>query len=68
MIAVLAKHERDFQELNLRPKNNFKRIHHINDIRGTDFAGVIFTYKWYEVRLLVEAYEYLIIRNPELKL
>lgn len=68
MIAILAKHERDFQELNLRPKNNFKRIHSINDIRGYEFTGIIFTYRWYELEALREAYEHLIIRNPELKL
>ena len=68
MIAVFSKHERDFQELQLRPKKNFKRIHKANDVQGEKFEGIIFTFRWYESKPLREAYEHLIIRQPELKL
>lgn len=45
MILVFAKHEKDFQELNLRPKNKFKRIHSQKDVFGSEPEGVIFTFR-----------------------
>lgn len=41
IIAVFTPTLRQFNELNLRPKNKFKYIRNINDIRGIRFKGVI---------------------------
>jgi len=68
MILVFAKHERDFKDLNLRPKNKFKRVFSEKDIFGCDVDGVVFTFRWHESNKLVEAYEYLISKKPEFKL
>jgi hypothetical protein len=67
LIAVFCRYERDFDDLTLAPKNMFRRIRNIDDIRGCSFIGVIGLYDWYNgEEKIMEAHDCLHIKQPEL--
>lgn len=67
MIAVFCRYERDYKELEPTPRQMFKRIRSINDIRGIEFTGIIKARDWYMgEEEIEEAYDHLRIRQPEL--
>jgi hypothetical protein len=66
-VAVFCRYEREFRELEMTPAKRFKRIRTINDIRGNKFNGIIRVYDWHRGgKEMLEAYDYLRIRHPEL--
>lgn len=67
MIAVFCKNENYFIELGATPKNVFKRIRSIEDVRGIKFTGVLAISGWYvDSPKICEAYDALEKRQPEL--
>jgi hypothetical protein len=67
MIAVFTRYQKDYKELEMTPKKMFVRIRSTNDIRGRNFSGVVRAYDWYRgEREILEAYDYLRVRQPEI--
>lgn len=68
MIAVFSLNERDFKSiLEVTPNKMFVRVRDINDLRGRTFTGIIRVRGWYKgMKNLIEAYDYLRVRQPEL--
>ena len=67
MIAVFCRYERDYKQLEPTPRQMFKRIRSINDIRGIKFTGIIRVRDWYiGEKEINEAYDYLRFIQPEL--
>lgn len=65
-IAVFTLSEADFRELELRPKEVFRRITRMDHIRGVRFDGVIRGYEFYHNKQYGEIHDILIKRQPEL--
>lgn len=67
MIAVFTRYQRDYKELEMTPKKMFVRIRSIKDIIGRSFSGVVRVRDWYRgEREILEAYDYLRVRQPEI--
>lgn len=64
-IAVFAK-ERHLSVMRLQPKNKFIIIRDVNNIRGRRFDAIITIADWYTNNNIVEAYEALKERQPEI--
>lgn len=65
-IAVFAN-SRDAAQMNMQPKGMFVIVQGEESIRGCRFSGVITHFDWYKNQRLVDAYELLIFRQPELR-
>ena len=67
MIAVFTRYQKDYKELEMTPKKMFVRIRSIKDIIGRSFSGVVRVRDWYRgEREILEAYDYLRVRQPEI--
>ena len=68
-IAIFCKYAQDAESLTPSLNTVFVRIKEPSDMRGYKFASAIFCRQWNHVnRNAVEAYEALILRQPELKI
>ena len=57
MIAVFTRYQRDYEELELTPPKEFKRIKDITDVMNCEFSGIIKLHDWYKgSELVAEAY------------
>lgn len=65
-VAVFAR-DVDFNQMKFRPKNKFKQIRNHADLRGIDFEATLTFFGWHYDPEKVDAYEYLISRNPKLR-
>jgi hypothetical protein len=67
MIAVFCHNQVHFEELNVSPKSQFKRILNIHDVRKhRNFTGMIRIGAFYNNKTVVEAYDEFQRRFPDL--
>ncbi len=66
MIAVFCHNQRQFDELHVNPKSQFKRILTKRDIDGCKFTGMIRIGAFYNNKTVVEAYDEFQRRFPNL--
>jgi hypothetical protein len=63
MVAIFYNNR---ERIKLSPKNKFKVIRKMNDIRGIKFEGIILLENWNDNNDIIEAYMELEFRQPEL--
>jgi hypothetical protein len=65
-IAVFTKDNQRFRNFIVGPEKDFIRVRDIEDVRGRTFDGIIAYIDWYKNEKVLEAYEVLRQRQPEL--
>jgi len=66
MIGVFCKTHCDYINFRLIPKDKFTRIVSVQDIRGIEFSAIIQYADWYTNESVVDAFNQLQERQPEL--
>jgi hypothetical protein len=65
-IAVFTKDQQRFRNFVMGPEEDFIRVRDFNDIAGLKFDGIIAYIDWFKNEKVLEAYEVLRERQPEL--